>query len=65
MSYPTVYSEYKASVLAVVLLRRTTQIDHPYVIIIIIISVQFLRLFFFSKGLGHLRVSLSLLSLDG
>ena len=47
MSYPTVYSD-------------TMQIDHPYIIIIIIIiiiiSVQFLTLFFFSKGLGHLRV---------
>ena len=41
------------------------------IIIIIIISVQFIRPYFFSKGLvqnlnlGHLRVSLSLLSLDG
>ena len=41
------------------------------IIIIIIISVQFMRPYFFSKGLvqtlnlGHLRVSLSLLSLDG
>ena len=40
-------------------------------IIIIIIGVQFIRPYFFSKGLvqtlnlGNLRVSLSLLSLDG
>ena len=40
------------------------------IIIIIIKSVQFIRPYFFSKGLvqtlnlGHLRVSLSLLSLD-
>ena len=40
-------------------------------IIIIIISVQFIRPYFFPKGpvqtlnLGHLRVPLSLLSLDG
>ena len=61
----------KSTVIIIIIIIIIIMIMIMIMIIIIIIGVQFIRPYFFSKGLvqtlnlGHLRVSLSLLSLDG